>query len=287
MVWKEVYAERGVTGRWYMLLPVLLLIGGSIWYLLWFQSNLSPFWRVGWNVWARVMGTITACLTPLGVAIRAAYSIRVERDRETFDSLLTSPLSSEEILYGKWLGAILSARWMAGLLAFIWGLGVVTGGLHILAAPLLVLAWCVYAGAVASIGLWFSLVSRTSARAVLYTILSVVGLSVGHWLIWLPCGFLLWPLGGRGEPGYWIAMVESGLTPPAVFFLHLSFGYDNIPLDDNYPGRLLACAFGGLVAWTVFAGNLWQATNRRFKRVGGRMDAGAIRYSKPPPHRLS
>jgi hypothetical protein len=134
----------------------------------------------------------------------------------------------------------------------------------------------------ASVGLWFSLVSRTSARAVLYTILAVVGLSVGHWLIWLPCGFLFL----HGEVAYWIAMIEGGLTPPAVLGLHLPFGYDT-PFDQNFPGQMIGCAFGGLVAWAIFAGLVWQATNRRFKRAGGRVDVGAIRYSNPPPHRLS
>ncbi|HBI45901.1 MAG TPA: hypothetical protein DDY78_24055 [Planctomycetales bacterium] len=298
MIWKEVHAERGAAGRWYILLPVILLIGGSITFLLWswlefasrsYGYNYNFFWlewRGAWNGWVRVVGTIMACLTLLGVAIRAAYSIRAERDRETFDSLLTSPLSSEDILYGKWLGAILSVRWMAGLLVFVWGLGVVTGGLHFLAAPLLVLAWCVYAAAMASVGLWFSLVSRTSARAVLYTILTVVGLSVGHWLLWLPCGFVGWFLGPDWRIAFWIAMIEGGLTPPAVFGLYLPFGYDT-PFNQDIPGQLLGCAFAGLVAWAIFAGLVWQATNQRFKRAGGRVDAGAIRYSNPPPHRLS
>jgi hypothetical protein len=176
---------------------------------------------------------------------------------------------------------------MVGWLAVVWGLGVFTGGLHILAAPLLVAAWCVYAAAMASLGLWFSLVSRTSARAVLYTILAVVGLSVGHWLIWLPCGFFFWSLGGAsGDAAFWIVMIEGGLTPPAVLGLHLPFGYDT-PFDQNFPGQLLACAFVGLIAWAIFAGLVWQATNRRFKHAGGRVDVGAIRYSNPPPDRLS
>ncbi len=301
MVWKEVYAERGAASQWYILVPVILLIGGTISYLLWAVWVYSAYkngsgydgqsfwtqWREEWNAWVRTVGTILACLMLFGVAIRAAYSIRVERDRESFDSLLTSPLSSEEILYGKWLGSILSVRLMMGLLALVWGLGLLTGGLHILAAPLLVVAWCIYAGAMASVGLWFSLVSRSSARAVLYTILAVVGLSVGHWLIWLPCGFFLWSLGGgRGEEVFWVAMIEGGLTPPAVLGLHFPFGYDT-PLDQAFPGQLVGCAFGGLVVWAIFAWTVWQATNRRFKDAGGRVDAGAIRYSNPPPHHLS
>ena len=104
----------------------------------------------------------------MGVAVNAAQSIRLERERETFDSLLTTPLSSEDILYGKWLGAILSVRRMLPWLGFIWGLGVLGGGLNPLAVPLLVLTWCVYAAAMASLGLWFSLVSQhvAAGRAV-------------------------------------------------------------------------------------------------------------------------
>jgi ABC-type transport system involved in multi-copper enzyme maturation permease subunit len=299
MVWKEVHAERGAAGRWYMLLPVVLLIGGSFLCLLWWIldgdrisfryddfTEFWSYWREGWNIWVRVVGTITACLTLLGIAIRAAYSIRAERDRETFDSLLASPLSSEDILYGKWLGAILSVRWMVGLLVFVWGLGVLTGGLRILAALLLVGAWCVYAAAMASLGLWFSLVSRTSARAVLYTILAVVGLSVGHWLLWLPCGFVGWFLGPHWEVAVWIALAEGALTPPVVLGVFLPFGYDD-RFVRGYPAAFIVWALAGLAAWIFFTWMVWQATNLRFKRAGGRVDAGAIRYSNPPPHRLS
>jgi hypothetical protein len=81
-------------------------------------------------------------------------------------------------------------------------------------------------------------------------------------------------------------MIEGGLTPPAVLGLHLPFGYDT-SFDQAFPGQLLGCAFGGLVVWAIFAGLVWQATNRRFKDAGGRVDAGAIRYSNAPPHRLS
>ena len=214
MVWKEVHAERGPVRRWFVFLAIGLLVGASMLPLVWEWYEDSQWnhswaaWRESLNIWVRVVGTITACLTLIGVAVQAAYSIRTERDRETFDSLLTSPLSSEDILYGKWLGSILSVRWMLPWLAFIWGVGVLGCGLNLLAVPLLVLAWCVYAAAMASLGLWFSLVSRTSMRAVLYTILAAVGLAVGHWLIWLPCGCLSlwrglsrrWPGGGSSRP---------------------------------------------------------------------------------------
>ena len=286
MVWKELHAERGPGRRWPVFVLIGLLVGASMlpmvwgWYeqLQWHRS--WAYWRESLNMWVRIVGTITACLTLLGVAVQAAYSIRTERDRETFDSLLTSPLSSEDILYGKWLGASLSVRWMLVWLALVWGLGVVGGGLNLLAVPLLVLAWGVYAAAMASLGLWFSLVSRTSMRAVLYTILAAVGLAVGHWLIWLPCGCLMFARGFPAEAGRWLLMAQGGLTPPAVLGGYFCFGYDERIPPDLF-GQFIAFGLCGLVVWGVFAWMVWQATNNRFKRDGGRADVGAIRYRKP------
>lgn len=291
MVWKEVHAERGPARRWFVVVPIGLLVGASMLPLVWEWYEDSQWnhswaaWRESLNIWVRVVGTITACLTLIGVGVQAAYSIRTERDRETFDSLLTSPLRSEDILYGKWLGAVLSVRWMLPWLAFIWGVGVLGCGLNLLAVPLLVLAWCVYAAAMASLGLWFSLVSRTSMRAVLYTVLAAVGLAVGHWLIWLPCGCLsLWQ-GFPAEAGRWLLEAQGGVTPPAVLGGYFSFGYDEHMPSDLF-GQFVAFGLGGLVVWGAFASMVWQATNNRFKRDGGRVDTGAIRY-REPPRRLS
>ena len=63
---------------------------------------------------------MVACLMLLSVAVRAAGSVSGERDRQTLDSLLTSPLEVTEILWGKWVGAILSPRWIWCWLGLIW-----------------------------------------------------------------------------------------------------------------------------------------------------------------------
>ena len=293
MVWKEVHAEGGLTRRWFVVLPIGLLIAASLIPLVWSwweQSRWDPTWaawRLSLNIWVRVVGTVTACLTLIGVGVQAAHAIRAERERETFDSLLTSPLTSEDILYGKWLGAILSVRWMLLCLAFVWGLGVLGGGLNIMAVPLLLLAWCVYAAATASLGLWFSLVSRTSLRAVLYTILAAVGLSVGHWLVWLPCGCLaLWG-GGPADGVPHLIAAEGGLTPPAVLGGYLSFGYDEHMPSELF-GEFIVCGLIGLAVSGVFAWMVWQATNERFKRDGGRVDSGAVRgEGRQPPNPIA
>ena len=47
----------------------------------------------------------------LAVAVRASGSISGERDKQTMDGLLTTPLDGHTILLAKWVGAILSVRW--------------------------------------------------------------------------------------------------------------------------------------------------------------------------------
>ena len=293
VLWREVHADRGPARRWGVILAVGMLIALSLAPVLreyYAYFTVRPWTQdLGWRVlqrylgeWVRVAGAFTGCLLLLGVAIHAAYSIRVERERHTLDSLLTSLLTSEEILYGKWLASILSVRRLLPWLAVVWGVGVLAGGLHPAAVPLLALTWCVYAAAMAGIGLWFSLVSRTSLRAVLHTLLAVLGLSLGHWLIWIPCGFAFY----YGRELEFVALFQGGLTPPAVMGFYLSFGYERGPSGDLF-GKLITFAMVGNVLWGVFAWMVWRATNQRFKRDGGRADSGAIRQRTPPPRRLS
>src|SRR5207249_2130740 len=124
-------------------------------------------WQI--NIWVRTCTVVVGCLSLLAVAVRGSTAYSSDRDRQTLDSLLTTPLDSTTILVGKWLGAVFSVRLAWVWLALIWGVGLATGGLHWLALPLLLLAWGVFAGFEATIGLWFSLLCKTSLRATVAT----------------------------------------------------------------------------------------------------------------------
>src|SRR5262249_41186035 len=136
-------------------------------------------------LWVRIVGTLVACLTLLGVAVRAASSISGERDRQTFDSLLTAPIDSNSILFAKWLGSGLRGRWAWVWLWPGWVVGAVSGGLYGPVVPWLLLAWFVYAGFLAVLGLWFSMTCATTLRATVATLLAAAVLGVGHWYLWM------------------------------------------------------------------------------------------------------
>jgi ABC-type transport system involved in multi-copper enzyme maturation permease subunit len=272
MVWKEAHARRGWR-RWAARLCVGLLVGLSLWPATWLPArdlsagySLDAVWADlgrGLNVWVRSAGTALACLGLLGVVMRAAFSFRVERERDTLDGLLTTPLGGAEIIGGKWLGAVLGGRGMLLWLGFVWVLAALGGGLSVWAVALLLPLWCVYVAAAASVGLWFSLVSRTSLRAVLYTVLAGLGLWFGHWLVWLVC----LPLGVRGGHAMdAVLKAQVGLTPPAALAV-AAFHPDDMRL--SFFGDAAPFLLVGAACWAFFAGIVFWLTLARFRKEFG------------------
>jgi ABC-type transport system involved in multi-copper enzyme maturation permease subunit len=286
MLWKELFAEPGFRLNWFTRAVLVVLVVASFAPLGWLAFDLLTNSMAvnledvatSVNVWVRAAGTPVACLLLLAVAVRASSTLSGERDRQTYDSLLTSPLECGSILFAKWFGSIASVR-RAGLwLAAIWTVGLCTGGLHFLALPVVVVTWLVFAAFVASLGCWFSLVCRTSLRATVWTLLATVGLGVGHWFLMSLCIYI--PVQtlalGLGEDFSWVPQFELfGLTPPATLALLALHGWE---FKDNmflWRGRdflhWLAFAAGGLAIWATAAGILWGVTLRRFRVLAGRL----------------
>jgi hypothetical protein len=231
-----------------------------------------PSWELlsrSMNIWVRVLGSLVACLLLLAVAARASSSICNERDRQTFDALLTTPLDSNTILFAKWIGNILSVRWAWLWLGTIYALGLVSGGLHPLALPLLLGAWIVYAFVVSGIGLWFSMVSRTTLRATLWTLLCTTGAGVGHWVVWMCCFPLRIALHREPTVVEWFGKFQVGFTPPVA--LGWAFPFCSLNFRENRQ-TVEAILFGvlGVVCWIVLGAFLALVTSTRFRAVTGR-----------------
>jgi ABC-type transport system involved in multi-copper enzyme maturation permease subunit len=281
MVWKEVKLDPGLQFNWMGRIAILLLIVVSfvppIWIAIYFfDGSYIRSWRSDWeefrmaiNAWVRGVGTIVACLTLLGVAVRASSSISGERDRQTFDSLLTTPLDSDEILYGKWLGSIASVRWGWLWLGLIWGLGVVTGGLHVLAVPLLATAWVVFASFLSNLGLYFSTICRTTLRATITTLGVTLGVTTGHWWLW--CCYMPLMMSGTGDGYRHIFMFEAfALTPPATLGGLAFQGMDFDRGNSEYFVEIIIDCILGLVVWGVSSLLLWGMARQRLRLATGR-----------------
>jgi hypothetical protein len=151
-------------------------------------------------------------------------------------------------------------------LPLVWGFGVLTGGLHVLALPLVLLAAAVYAGFVSSLGLYFSTVSRTTLRATLYTMLTLVALAVGPWVLAGGGDVLLeWWL-----PPDWVraagAFVRYGLSPPVTLWT-VAFRFDGFVLGDReaMSGEAVLGALAGLACYALAAWALWRMALARFR----------------------
>jgi ABC-type Na+ efflux pump permease subunit len=272
------------------------------------------------NALARYLGTFVACLLLLGVAVRAAGSISGERERQTLDSLLSSPLSNQDILWGKWLGSITCGRKIWWYLAAVWLAAVFTSGLHPLALPLLVAAYTVYAVFLASLGTWFSLVSRNSLRATVWTVVTVLTCSLGPWLLGFVYRILMalfYPMHGwtalnsglgsgppyartPDPPAAWLGSVLPLLAPhSALSFLAFSehelqpdpIGYAmSNGYDPEYGANgaslwvKLAAVVLILMLYASVAVILWGLARARFAQMTGRvLTSGGVDPRRGPP----
>jgi ABC-type transport system involved in multi-copper enzyme maturation permease subunit len=299
MLWKEIFAEPGLAFTGAGKVVVALIILASFAPALWIFGKTGVFvwfgnpWRETWpalqeslNLWIRLTGSGVAALTLIGVAVRAAGTISGETERQTLDSLLTTNLGLQEILFAKWLGSILSVRWAWVWLSAVWMLGVFTGGLHLATLPWLILAWSVYAAAFASIGMWFSAGNSGTLRATLLTLGLLAVLCFSHWL---PSFFIKIP------HTQWPWTIQTyGLTPPAAL-AWLAFNDHSVAFDPLDPGARpynlpdpIAILLGiviGMGLWCVLALILWRRTAARFRALSGRGRQG-IAPKAPAPKLL-
>jgi ABC-type transport system involved in multi-copper enzyme maturation permease subunit len=299
MLWKEVVIESGVRLNVLGRMVVLVLVAASFVpvFFIFDEVSRSYSWQQlhdAMNAWVRGLGSLVACLLLLAVATRASSSIGNERDRQTWDALLITPLESNTMLFAKWIGNVLSVRWGWVWLGAIYGLTLLTGGLHPLALVLLVGAWFVYAFMVSGIGLWFSMVSRTTLRATLSTLVCTVGAGVGHWLLWMCCipAFLVGGPTPNIFEGIW--KFQMGFTPPLALGYCFSFSWMHFSPSFGWRnnGAQEAILYGvlGTVCWMVLGLFLAGINGNRFRVFARRVplkqrpapDAQPRKPSAPP-----
>jgi ABC-type transport system involved in multi-copper enzyme maturation permease subunit len=278
MLWKELSYEQNVNypprpprGKWQKgdLIAAGMLLIMYVGYCDFFLQSASTLWAGGANGVVRSLAVPACCLVFLIVPLRAAVSISRERERRTLESLLTTPLGREEILFAKWLGSLLSAHFFWAGLAIFLVIAALTGGLHVLAVPLLALACAVYAGLLVCVGLWFSLVSQTTLRATVFTLLVTLLVGVGPWLLAYSgeavlVSFLPVPLAqGIGR------LLTYGLTPPVALYV-LAFPPGEFwNSQGTFFAEELLWAVVGLLVYALAGRLLWRWTLARFRAETG------------------
>jgi len=132
------------------------------------------------NALARAAIVILYMAMALIAATRSALSFTSEIEKETWTSLIATPLDATEILSGKILGTFWGMRWLGLIYLAFLVLGLAAGAVHPMAAVLVLLELSIYLTFFAALGTAFSLSSKSSVYALGGTFLTVLVLNGGY-----------------------------------------------------------------------------------------------------------
>lgn len=170
ILWKEMFADTaktrlGVIGV-VAIGVILITIGGLTCYLFW---DLVILGRGGspnnYFEYTSMMTTLIGTGLLIVLTARAAGLVTTEIEGDSWDSLLATPLTGREIMFGKMWGNLYCIRWALVVLAGIWGLGVVIDYQYLWAVLALVATLFVHSWYATNLGLTFSMRSKTSLQA--------------------------------------------------------------------------------------------------------------------------
>lgn len=193
MIWKELFVAR--TPQFYqilglsvgLLLAALLAWGAAAFAIPAFREVVADGYgpaasnsaRAGFHVFLRFVATGVSTVVVLGAASDAAASMTAERERDTWISLVTTPLTGAEIVRAKLLGSLWGARHMAALFVVLVGAGMLTGALHPLGFTLVTAQVAAFTAFAAALGIWVSLRCEESIKSLART---AVGLLLANGL---------------------------------------------------------------------------------------------------------
>ena len=308
MLWKELFIEGRIRLNWIIWCGVLVLVmitlGSGLWvlgahiYALQFIPMNGNWWNSvneSMNVWWRIAGTFVGTLLVLMAGVRASTTVTSELERNTFDALVTTPMSAEGMLFAKLLGNLMGMRagwlWFGSMLL----LAFLTGGIHPYGVPIVIMGMFVYSVFMTMVGLAFSIFCRSSLQAAVFTVLSAILLGGGHWLI---TSCFCMPLFGAmmailnmqfnvprdvsrffEEAGFYVIKFQAGLTPPFVI-PWCSFSWNQIDNDAHWNNRhfyeFVGFCLLGLVLWWAASLLMWFfVLVKKFRRITRRVELDA------------
>lgn len=187
MLWKELFIERagslGRTGTWIgrvlasLLLSVSIVLGALV---IWPSSRsggplAADRMRDALADWLEGSGPSLCFLIQWAVGLRAAVTVSSERERGTWDAILTSPLEPAEIVWSKLWGSLNALRWLIASVLLSWLIGVSVSALPFATAANWAAEMLVVGAFMAAVGVRSSLGSSTATRA--------MSITLGSWLV--------------------------------------------------------------------------------------------------------
>lgn len=307
IIWKEVFVDSGLRlGILGQIIVYLLIIGSfspvfivvvTCLFDQWGSRFNGPWWASerwhevaqGMNIYARSVGSIVGSLIFLAVAVRGAGCISGERDKHSLDVLLTTPLDATTIIWGKWWGCMLGMRWAWAWLFSIWVISATLGGIHPVFLVALIVSTIVYASAFAWIGVFFSVVMRTTLRSTMASICLSLFLGGGYFLVFAFCCMMPLSFLARGDA---IGRDAMGIVVDFFCGFSPSVNLGWLPIheirerDLTLSGRdipYLPFWIIGMIGWGALSVGLANATINRFKAMANRLPFTPERSPRTPP----
>jgi ABC-type transport system involved in multi-copper enzyme maturation permease subunit len=186
MLWKELFAERAISemgpiGRFVVVVLFLAILAPVFWHFC--RCLLHLYDPEYFETLASVLTMIIGSLFLLVIAARSATSVTTEKERDCWETLMSTPLDSIDIVLGKSLGSIFAMRWLIGLYGMMWLMAIVLRRQALQPASLMTLALVAMTPFFVSLGLLLSMVSRTSTRAMCWSLLCCLFVGGGYLII--------------------------------------------------------------------------------------------------------
>jgi ABC-type transport system involved in multi-copper enzyme maturation permease subunit len=196
VLWKEMHFARSrVWTRLvlaFVLLGALIPLGWTTWAMALpaFQEVATAGYGLTTPIGMRgefnellriVLGSIYIILA-IGLAVFSATSVTSEMEKDTWTSLIASPLSAPEIVSQKLIGAGWRLSWLGFLYIVFMALGLAAGAIHPLGGILGLVQVTVFLGFVAGLGMYFSLVCESSVHALGWTFFLLILVNGGYLL---------------------------------------------------------------------------------------------------------
>ena len=279
VLWREWHRKKPSrwTGRFWMTYAIASTLASLYvlgWYYYWWGEGLISS---GIHLVAAQINAWQVAIGLLLLSVSAATTLAEERDRGSLDVIMTTPLTSREIVWGKWWGTFAMIPRLAILPIWVTaGASMITdGGLGLVLMIGLILA---YAAAITSLGLaaatWIPRLGRVITASVMAYVLVAVGWPIALRVLPDLPAFRALPFQPQTNwDGLSLASPFFGIYATTERATRWSYGsHDNVygpPLARNDPSwPLIWIAFYSAIALI-----LTFATLRTFDRCLGRVPA--------------
>jgi ABC-type transport system involved in multi-copper enzyme maturation permease subunit len=165
----------------------------------------------------RIVAMCFAIPLPILVGLGAAGRISREYERNTLDSLLTATFDRNTLLLGKAWASVSGVYIVIGILTIVWLVALATGALSFFALPFLAGAAIIHTTFAAFLGLYFSAVCQNTIRAMIATLIALLGVN-------LLVAFLPYPWSFVSPPSaFWALSVDKFAVPAEVERVPVAF----------------------------------------------------------------